>query len=191
MKTITRSILLCSTALLLTLSPAPCRAVSLVEHNFDEMWRSTPQRLAVTNFNQTGTVEEDDITYTYTCSGKKAIFSLDFFNAEGKQKIAINLEDKGNYVTTSIINNLQQVEINCTSQKAKSNVKVYISTDGLIWDEPDNIEYGSLITATFPAGDYHVIILNDASANRVSIYQIDYYCLDLSACPNCFIYRPE
>jgi len=155
------------------------------------MYRSTPRILEITNSNQTGTVEEDDITYTYTCSGKKAIFNLDFFNAEGKQKIAINLENEGNYVTTSIINNLQQVEINCTSQKAKSNVKVYISTDGLIWNEPDNIEYGSLITATFPAGDYRVIILNDAGANRVSIYQIDYYCLDLSACPNCFIYRPE
>ena len=114
MKPIIRSILISFTVLLFTLSPAPCRAEDPVRHNFHKMvYEDKPATLAFSNSNKTGTVEEDGITYT--CSGTNAKFWLDFFNPEGRQKIAINLEENGNYVTTSVINNLQRVTINCTS----------------------------------------------------------------------------
>ena len=145
--------------------------------------------LNVTNSNKTGTSTEDGIVYT--CTGSKAEIFLDLFNPDGRKKIAINLEEYGNYVTTTAVSNLQRLEISCNSQKENTNIKVLISTDGINWRDPDNIDYSSVITATFAAGDYYVKILNNASINKVSILKIDYIYIDLSGCPGCFIYKPE
>lgn len=183
MKTHIRYILICLFSLSPIISGAETRTIT---HDFDKMYYED-KTLNVTNFNKTGTTD----LVTYTCTGSKAEIFLDLFNPDGRKKIAINLEEYGNYVTTTAVTNLQRVEISCNSQKEKSFIKVLISTDGINWRDPDNIDYSSMITATFAAGDYYVKILNNASRNKVSILEIDYIYIDLSGCPGCFIYKPE
>ena len=183
MKTYVRYTIIC----LFTLSSALCGAESrTVSQNFDDMYNASPRTLTVTNTNTTGTTD----FVSYTCNGTKAEIFLDLFNPEGSKKIAINLKESGNFVTTTVVSSLESVVISCGSQKEKSYIKVYISTDGISWREPDNINYSSYITATFAAGDYYVKILNNASSNNVSIFEISYTYVDLSGCPNCFIYKP-
>lgn len=185
MKTHIRYILIC----LFSLSPIISGAeTGTIPHDFDAMFNASPKKLEVTNSNKTGTSTEDGIVYT--CTGSKAEIFLDLFNPEGSKKMAINLKESGNFVTTTVVSSLQSVVISCGSQKEKSYIKVYISTDGINWREPDNISYSTYITATFAAGDYYVKILNSASSNNVSIFEIRYTYIDLSGCPNCFIYKP-
>ncbi len=183
MKPHIRYILIC----LFSLSPIISGAeTGTIPHDFNKMYYED-KTLNVINSNKTGITD----LVTYTCTGSKAEIFLDLFNLDGRKKIAINLEEYGNYVTTTAVSNLQRLEISCNSQKENTNIKVLISTDGINWRDPDNIDYGSVITATFAAGDYYVKILNNASGNKVSILKIDYIYIDLSGCPNCFLYKPE
>lgn len=194
MKTYVRYIIVC----LFTLSPAICRAESRnVTHNFESMYKASPRQLPLENPYKTGTTTAaSGLVTTYTCNGTNARIFLDLFNDDRDKVIAINLPDNGNFVTTDRISNLQRVEISYYSRTAISDlnpdIMVYISTDGTNWNEPDNITYSSWITATFPAGDYYVKILNanDVGTNNVSILEIRYNYVDLSDCPNCFLYKP-
>lgn len=189
MKTITRSILLCSIALLLTLSPAPCRAVSpTFVHNFHEMfYEDKPATLTVTNSNQTGTVTRDKITYT--CSGG-ALFSADY--KKTSSKLTIYLEtSSAHFVTTTQIQNLDSLWIDYAPYDLL-DITVKISTDSSSWSDVSaisKIPKGPKHVKMPSVGDYYVRIMY--SDKNVYIRQINYTCLDLSACPNCFIYRPE
>lgn len=189
MKTITRSILLCSIALLLTLSPAPCRAVSPVEHDFDEMWRSTPRILEITNSNQTGTVARDGVTYT--CSSD-AMF---FLSEKTASELAIFLVASGAQVEVSQIQNLDSICITFTPiWKDTADVfDLEILEEGAKeWKKiSTNYQTSTLRTLKLPKVSNYDLRITKKSTN-VYIKEIDYYCLDpLSACPNCFIYRPE
>ena len=189
MKTITRSILLCSTALLLTLSPAPCRAeVKCKTHNFHELFNAKPDpRLVVTNTNQTGEVEEDEIVYA--CSGNAKFF----YYGGTPGELAIYLDADSAQVVTTLIKNLTQIIVTYLPATDANPPKVAISTTGeggWINLTPTNFLSTAKIYNVQSVGDYYIRIKRNGTTNTY-IKAVEYCRLDLSACPNCFIYRPE
>lgn len=184
MKTITRSILLCSIALLLTLSPAPCRAVSpTYSHDFHEMY-NTSKTLKLNDTYTIGTVEDDDITYT--CSDGAQFFI-------SGSKLAIFLVASGAQVVVSQIQNLDSMVIYYSTDSKQHRLSVEISENGVDgWKSLEQSQVPGTIAKSVKlpsAGDYYVCLKKNV--DNMYIMEIDYYCLDLSACPNCFIYRPE
>lgn len=185
MKTITRSILLCSIALLLTLSPAPCRAVSPVEHNFHEMY-NTSKTLKLNGTYTIGTVEDD---ITYTCSSG-AMFSLSDKTAS---ELAIFLVASGAQVVVSQIQNLDSICITFTpTWRDEADVfDLEILEEGANeWKKiSTNYQTSTLRTLKLPKVSNYDLRITKKSTN-VYIKEIDYYCLDpLSACPNCFFLK--
>ena len=183
MKTYLRYTLLC----LFALSSALCGAEkSTIRHNFDDMYKSSPKKLEVTNYSQTGRAVEDGIVYT--CSDG-AVFSSDISKSGGK--VAVFLEASGHKVTTTQIQNLDSIWIQYAPDAYKK-MTVQISTDSVSWtdvvldDSKNSIRKAKLQSV----GSYYVRIVYKSSHN-VYIKRIEYYCLDLSGCPNCFLYKPE
>lgn len=189
MKPIIRSILISFTVLLFTLSPAPCRAVTLVKHNFHTMYYAKPEAmLELTNSGKTGTSKKED-GIVYTCSGG-ALFSATYDKTNSE--VAIFLENSSaRFVTTTQIQNLDSIWIQYAPD-ANVKMTVQISEDSVRWtnvvlDESKNSIRKAKLSQP---GDYYVRIAYKNT--NVYIKEIDYTCLDpLSGCPNCFIYRPE
>ncbi len=184
MKTHIQYILIC----LFSLSPIISGAeTGTIPHDFDAMFNASPKKLEVENTNQTGITD----LVTYTCSGG-AEFSTDITKSGGK--IAIFIENSGEKVEISQIANLDSLRINYAPAKYPKttlDVTVSISTDGDVWKPiPTKHVNNGLRTVKMPrAGDYYVRIAY--SSDKVYIKQIDYIYIDLSGCPNCFLYKPE
>ena len=181
MKTHIRYILICLFSLSPIISGAETRTIT---HDFNAMFKASPKKLEVDNTNQIGTSTQDGIVYT--CSGGAEFFA----NTTTENKIAIFLEKSGEKVETSKIQNLDSLRI-VYSPYAKRAMTVSISTDGSEWhDIATRQVFSSLTTVKMPrAGDYYVRIAY--SSDKVYIKQIEYFYIDLSGCPGCFIYKPE
>ena len=179
MKTHIRYVLICLFSLSPIISGAETRTIP---HDFDAMFNASPKKLKVENTNQTGITD----LVTYTCSG-----GAEFSASETTEyKTAIFLENSGEKVETSKIQNLDSLRI-VYSPYAKRAMTVSISTDGSEWHDIATRQVSSsLTTVKMPrAGDYYVRIAY--SSDKVYIKQIDYIYVDLSGCPGCFIYKPE
>ena len=176
-----RYILICLFSLSPIISGAETRTI---RHDFDAMFNASPKKLEIESLFQIGTSTQDGIVYT--CSGG-AEFSA---NATTEYKTAIFLENSGEKVETSKIQNLDSLRI-VYSPSAKRAMTVSISTDGSEWHNIATRQVSSsLTTVKMPrAGDYYVRIAY--SSDKVYIKQIDYIYVDLSGCPNCFLYKPE
>ena len=177
-----RYILICLFSLSPIISGAETRTIP---HDFDAMFNASPKKLEIESPFQIGTSTEDGIVYT--CSGE-AQFLTDYTKTDNK--IAIFLEKSGDKVETSLIQNLDSLRI-VYSPYAKRAMTVSISTDGSEWHNIATRQVSSsLTTVKMPrAGDYYVRIAY--SSDKVYIKQIDYIYVDLSGCPNCFLYKPE
>lgn len=177
MKTYVRYLIVC----LFTLSPAICRAESRkVEQDLDYMYR-TAKTLTVTNSNHTGTTD----FVTYTCSSG-AEFMID--GAKSGGKLAIFLEASGEKVETTTIQNLDSLRI-YYMPNAKVDMTVSVKKGAGDWvPMPVVKKQKGLNTVKMPhADDYQVQI---QWVENVYITQIDYIYVDLSDCPNCFLYKP-
>lgn len=164
---------------LLILSSAVCRAdTERVEHSFNSM--TQPAELEFSGSNKIATTP----LLTYTCSAT-AVFG--FVNPN----IVLTLPNAGDYVTTTRVNELNRIYILCNKTTTPSNIKIYLSKNGVDFGEAlsgDGVEYTSsgTIDASFPRGNYYVKIVNDVKNNDIAIRRIDYY---LEHC-NCFEYIP-
>ena len=178
MKTYLRYTLLC----LFALSSALCGAkVTCVPQNFQSL--STSKKI---KFNSpTNTIGTTDFV-TYTCSGD-ARFSAD--ETKTDWKVAIFLEQSGAQVTTTQIQNLDSLWISYVPNANKA-ITVKISTDSVSWEDVEAVHKinGAKHVKMPRVGDYYVRIIR---SDNVYITQIDFTCLDLSGCPNCFLYKPE
>lgn len=179
MKTYLRYTLLC----LFALSSALCRAgVTKIEHNFQSL--ITGGKISFnTPLNTIGVTD----SVTYTCSGGAKFFKDD----NTGYTLAIYLDKSGAQVTTTKIHNLDSLWIQYAPDAYKE-MTVAISTDSAEWknvvlDKSQNSIRKAKLTQP---GDYYVRIAYKSSHN-VYIKRIEYYCLDLSGCPNCFLYKPE
>lgn len=174
------------TLCLFTLSSAYCRAERrTVEQNFQALTGNGIE------YKSSNTIGETDFV-TYTCSGG-AKFNADAVKTDSK--IAIFLESAGSQVTTTKIENLDSLRIKyyySSMPDPYRDITVSISTDGSEWNEiPVVHQTNGLKTVKMPrAGDYYVRIAFKSSY-KVYIFQIDYIYIDLSECPNCFLYKPE
>ena len=180
MKALIRYLLVC----FITLSPALCRAgVTAERQNFDDMYNNgltlnevgdSPYTIGTTDF------------VTYTCSGGARFFK----DSNSDLKLAIYLDKSGAQVTTTKIHNLDSLWIQYAPDAYKE-MTVKISTDSVEWknvvlDKSQNSIRKAKLTQP---GDYYVRIAYKSS-DKVYIKRIEYYYIDLSGCPNCFIYKP-
>ena len=184
MKTYIRYTLLC----LFALSSALCGAgVTAERQNFQSL--STSKKI---KFNSpTNTIGTTDFV-TYKCSGGAAKFTQ--YN-RSPNPICIFLNNSGALVTTSRVENLDSLCIEYYDATVYPNVKVdfkvEISTDSIDFTLLTVVSNTiGLATVKMPqAGDYYVRI--SMLSKNFYIPAIEYYCLDLSGCPNCFLYKPE
>ena len=174
------------TLCLFTLSSAYCRAERrTVVQNFHEMINAKPPTMSLKNSLKTG--ETDFVTYTCS-SGAKF-----YYDATKTSNIfAIFLESAGSQVTTTKIQNLDSIRIVYMPADAKKDMVVEISTDSITWTEKETaLVFAGLRTVKMPhANDYYVRIRRKGS-NNVYIREMQYIYIDLSECPNCFLYKPE
>lgn len=180
MKTYVRYTIIC----LFTLSSALCGAESrTVSQNFDDMFKASPKTLTVTDSYHTGTTD----FVTYTCTGGAEFFN----NTNSGNKLAIFLDASGEQVQTTQVTNLDSLRIRYAPAVISQEMTVSISTDGSAWQEVAIQHKASgLKTVKMPrVGDYYVRIARKGSYN-VYITEIGYIYIDLSGCPNCFIYKP-
>ena len=184
MKTHIRYVLICLFSLSPIISGAETRTIT---HDFGSMFKKSPQTIEVTNTNQTGTSTEDGIVYT--CSN-----GAEFMLGTKTSELAIYLESTDAQVVTSQIQNLDSIRITFTPAwaEAKEMYYVSISENGVSgWiDLPTKYVNKTTRYAKLPsAGDYHVRIKKKST--NVYILKIEYFYIDLSGCPGCFIYKPE
>ena len=181
MKVVVRNILVC----FLILSPAPCRAVSPVTHNFHTLATTSGMTLNPPS----NTIGVTDFV-TYTCSSGAKFW----YGAETGNEVAVFLVSDTAQVVTTLIQNLDSMVIYYSTSTDKKRLSVAISPNGLdSWVDLElkTIKGSEAKSVKLPsAGDYCVRIKRNS--DNMYIKQIDYYCVDpLSGCPNCFIYRPE
>ena len=172
------------TLCLFTLSSAYCRAERRkVKQNFEDMYRSVPAKLTLEDSQKTGVT--DSVTYTCTSGAR---FSANY--EKTGSKLAIFLESAGAQVTTTVIENLDSLCI-YYAPNAKKEMIVSIKEGEGEWTEVPVVQrQNGLSTVQMPrAGDYSVRIAR--GDNNVYIKEIDYFYIDLSECPNCFLYKPE
>ena len=178
MKTYVRYLTIC----FFTLSSAFCGAESRkVVQNFHDMFYGNPQTLKVSDSNRTG--ETDFVTYT--CSG-----GADFYaDSNSGNKLAIFLNAYGEKVETTQIENLDSLRI-YYAPTSKIEMTISISRDGSAWTEvPAKQVLAGITSVKMPrAGDYYVRIARKSA--HIYIKEIEYICIDLSGCPNCFLYKP-
>lgn len=172
------------TLCLFTLSSAYCMAERrTVIQNFKTL---TDSRGIV--YKTSNTIGETDFV-TYTCSGGAKFY----YDATKTSNIfAIFLESAGSQVTTTKIENLDSIRIVYMPADAKKDMVVEISTDSITWTEKETaLVFAGLRTVKMPrANDYYVRIRRKGS-NDVYIREMQYIYIDLSECPNCFLYKPE
>ena len=149
------------------------------------MFRANPRTLQVTNSNHTGTTD----FVTYTCSNG-AIFSADYYKTGSR--ITIFMETTDAQVVTSQVRNLEDLVIRYLPAEVSKQVVVAISKDGSVWEDVEVEDgVGGIKYVHFPcAGDYYVKIQRKNSTGNVYLTEIRYTYIDLSGCPNCFIYKP-
>ena len=180
MKTYLRYTLLC----LFALSSALCGAkVTCWSQNLHKMYNASPKTLEVK-----GSVGTTD-SVTYTCSGG-AKFSY-YGGTPGE--LAIYLDATSAQVVTTLIKNLTQIIVTYLLDSGTNPPKVAISTngvDGWINLSPQPYTPTAKIYAMPSVGDYYVRIKRNGTTNTY-IKVLEYCCLDLSGCPNCFLYKPE
>ena len=167
------------TLCLFTLSSAYCRAERrTVEQNFKTLTDSSKIVYKTSN-----TIGETDFV-TYTCSGG-AKFKLD---GSSHTQLFVNGEEQ--MVTTSTIANLDSLCI-YYAPDAKKEMTVSIRSGEGKWTEVPVVQrQKGFSTVQMPqAGDYSVRIAR--GSNDVYIKEIHYIYIDLSECPNCFLYKPE
>ena len=179
MKTYIRYTLLC----LFALSSALCGAeVTCWSQNLHKMYNASPRTLKVE-----GSVGTTD-SVTYTCSGG-AKFSY-YGGTPGE--LAIYLDATSAQVTTTRIQNLDHIIVTYLPASDANPPKVAISTngvDGWIDLTPVRISTTSKEYNVPSVGDYYVRIKRNGADRYIKV--LEYCCLDLSGCPNCFLYKPE
>lgn len=180
MKTYLRYTLLC----LFALSSALCGAkVTCGEQNLHKMYNASPKTLEVK-----GSVGKTDFV-TYTCSGEAKFWR----GTESGNEIAIYLVSNNNaQVTTTRIQNLDHIIVTYLPASDANPPKVAISTngvDGWIDLTPVTITTTSKEYHMPSVGDYYVRIKRNGADSYIKV--LEYCCLDLSGCPNCFLYKPE
>lgn len=179
MKTYIRYTLLC----LFALSSALCGAeVTCWSQNLHKMYNASPRTLKVE-----GSVGTTD-SVTYTCSGG-AKFSY-YGGTPGE--LAIYLDATSAQVTTTRIQNLDHIIVTYLPASDANPPKVAISTngvDGWIDLTPVRISTTSKEYHMPSVGDYYVRIKRNGANTYIKV--LEYCCLDLSGCPNCFLYKPE
>ena len=170
----------------LVLSSAICRAeTKSFTHYFHDMASHSG-----ISFNPTNTVGSAD-EVTYTCSGG-AKFWYDSKLTGGE--VAIFLDASGEQVTTTKIQNLDSMRIEYTPSDKYSTMIVSISKDSSVWND---VTLRDVINGVkeikMPAvDDYYVRFTRQSIGTSYNIYilTIKYLYIDLSDCPNCFIYKP-
>ena len=163
----------------LVLSSAICRAETRsFTHNFNTMAGNG----GIAFNTPTNTIGKTD-EVTYTC-GNGALFSYDV--TQTNNQIAIFLDAAGEEVVTSSIQNLDSVRI-YFAPDTKKNITVSIKEGDGEWMSV-TIQKGNGVNAVkMPrVGDYQIRI---QQSDNVYIKEIQYYYIDLSDCPNCFIYK--
>ena len=165
---------------LLVISSAFCWAETRsFTHYFNELY---PAALSVTNSNHTGTIGD----FVYTCGGGAEFWKT----SDSGNQLAIFLNGTGKQVETTAIQNLDSICIHYYPDAAK-DMKVAISSDGgsSYSDVPVENARGVTKVKLPTVGDYCVRMKYKSSYN-VYIWKIEYFYIDLSGCPNCFIYTP-
>lgn len=172
---------------LVFLSATPIVCATEISHHFnDPTGRSFDGNTSCTFTLSSG-------TYTYTCGGS-AEFGI-APNTDDHIRAKLNHSDDFIYIT-SPIENLSEVMINFISSKTPltgfTNIKVYISDDGVNWGDPlpeARMDYtlNSRVKAYIPKGNRYIKILNTNGSKPVYISMITYTQSDC----NCFKYIPE
>lgn len=172
----------------LFLCPALCRAEKPdVTHNFhnDAPYAA---KLKFYDDNHVGVTP----LLTYTCSGG-AEFWKDLFNKkDSEKKISINFSGINQFVTTSAVEDLSELEIKFyPASEYRPNLELRLSYDSIHWSNPIDADYSlkGFVKASFLPGKYYVRLKNtSASADRhASVFEIKYSFSD--GC-NCFMYIP-
>ena len=133
--------------------------------------------------NTIGTIGD----FEYTCGGGAEFWKT----GDSGNQLAIFLNGTGKQVETTAIQNLDSICIHYYPDAAK-DMSVAISSDNgsSYSDVTVKIERKGVNTVKLPTvGDYCVRI-KYKSSNSVYIWKIEYFYIDLSDCPNCFIYKP-
>ena len=169
---------------LLVLSSAFCGAETrIVTHSFNKMfYKDSPRTLTLTNENKTGTAADRVI---YECSGG-AVFSKNSYSGDS---LAVFLTSSTAKVQISQIHNLDSLRIYYYPAADKS-ISVSYSTDGSSWTAATvRTPTNGIKTVRFPSvNDYYVRIAR--ASDNVYVWRLVYCTIDLSDCPNCFIYKP-
>lgn len=125
----------------------------------------------------------------YTCSNN-AQFSADYELTAAN--LAIFLEETNAQVETTVISGLDSLVIHYYPTNAAKEMYVYIKEEGGEWQSATVVgKSKGVSTVKLPnAGDYQVRIRRKNVSNKVYVWKIEYFYVDLSDCPNCFLYRP-
>lgn len=137
------------------------------KHVFDDMYKQDKLELS-----KDYTIATIDSKVYYTCSGG-AYFFTDLYKTFGK--ISIFMDKSDATVTTTLIDNLKEIDIyHYPQEDLSSKIVVSISTDGENWEKLQLINQVSVyVRATMPAtGDYYVRIERDDQ--NFYIHQIEY-----------------
>ena len=164
-----------------TLSPVFCRAESVsITHDFQTLAGQSK----ITINSPTNTIATT-AEVTYTCSGGANFYS----DANSFNKIAVFLDASGEQVTTTQIANLDSMLI-YYYPTAEKGINVSYSTDSISWKAATVVRYANGVkTIKFPAVNDYYVRISRKSSDNVYVWQIKYYYIDLSDCPNCFIYK--
>ena len=137
------------------------------KHVFDDMYKQDKLELS-----KDYTIATIDSKVYYTCSGG-AYFFTDLYKTFGK--ISIFMDKSDATVTTTLIDNLKEIDIyHYPQEDLSSRIVVSISTDGKNWEKLQVKNQVSVyVRATMPAtGDYYVRI--ERSGKDYYIHKIEY-----------------
>ena len=141
-------------------------AVSSVEagsvtHDFN-----TAGTITFSNNNKTGTTD----LLTYQCNGS-AVFEATTINKQST--ICLKMTDSNSeMVSDRPIPNLNSLSVCCYPASRNTNIKVYISKDGVHWGNSLGNYTAGCIDATFPQSDYYIRLTNTGNTTVwiVSMY---------------------
>ena len=165
---------------LFTLSAVFCRAES-VKHNFQKLY--TDKDITVTASNTIGTTS----FCTYTCTNG-AEFSAD--NTKTSGAICIFLDETNAQVETTLISGLDSLVIQYYPATEYKEMVVSIKEEGGEWTSATVVQKtkGTSVVKLPTAGDYYLRIKRKNA--HFYIRELEYHYIDLSGCPNCFLYHP-
>ena len=152
------------------------------------MFTAKPEALLdVTDDNHVGTSVEDSMVYT--CSGGAKFF---YYGGIPGGELAIYLDATSAQVITTPIQNLSQIVVTyLPANDLYPPIVEVLSATGEEWNvlSPVKISTTSKAYNVPFVGDYYVRIKRNGS-NNAYIKIVEYCRIDLSGCPNCFIYKP-